>query len=169
MQQDARSPSPSRRGFLATTIAVLQGGFGLALAVPVVRFVLSPLRRRSEPHWIELGDVREFSERAEPTQVVVTAPTEEGYSTHDKQVRLYVCASTSADEGVAVLSAVCSHKGCNVNWRSAETRFACPCHGGTFDREGAVLGGPPPRPLARVQTRVDEQGRLFVLVGGERG
>jgi Rieske Fe-S protein len=35
------------------------------------------------------------------------------------------------------------------------TRFRCPCHGGVFDAEGNVVEGPPPRPLDRVEVRVD--------------
>ena len=39
--------------------------------------------------------------------------------------------------------------------------FACPCHTGFFDiKTGAVLGGPPPRQLDRLDVRV-EDGALF--------
>jgi hypothetical protein len=33
--------------------------------------------------------------------------------------------------------------------------FKCPCHGGIYDRNGAVKDGPPPAPLAKVATRLD--------------
>ena len=33
--------------------------------------------------------------------------------------------------------------------------FKCPCHGGVYDRNGAVVAGPPPAPLATLATRVD--------------
>ena len=32
--------------------------------------------------------------------------------------------------------------------------FICPCHGGVYDFQGKVIGGPPVRPLDRFQTRV---------------
>ena len=32
--------------------------------------------------------------------------------------------------------------------------FACPCHGSRFDRDGHVLGGPAPRGLDALETRV---------------
>ena len=42
--------------------------------------------------------------------------------------------------------------------RSATSRrrqkFVCPCHGGVYDFQGKVEGGPPVRPLDRFYTRV---------------
>ena len=37
---------------------------------------------------------------------------------------------------------------------SAAERFVCPCHGGVYDFQGKVVGGPPVRPLDRFETRV---------------
>lgn len=52
-----------------------------------------------------------------------------------------------ADE-VEVLDLTCTHLGCRVS--AVEAGFACPCHGSRFDRHGAVLHGPAPRPLEKV-------------------
>ncbi|MFQ5617084.1 MAG: ubiquinol-cytochrome c reductase iron-sulfur subunit, partial [Anaerolineales bacterium] len=62
-----------------------------------------------------------------------------------------------------VLSAVCSHTGCNVAWQPDEAKFVCPCHGGRYNDLGEVLSGPPPRPLTKLPTRI-ENGQLFVLL-----
>jgi Rieske Fe-S protein len=49
-------------------------------------------------------------------------------------------------------SAVCTHLSCAVLWRPQHNRLECPCHNGAFDpATGAVLFGPPPRPLPRVR------------------
>ena len=37
---------------------------------------------------------------------------------------------------------------------AAAGNFICPCHGGVYDFQGKVIGGPPVRPLDRFQTRV---------------
>jgi cytochrome b6-f complex iron-sulfur subunit len=64
-------------------------------------------------------------------------------------------------EGFAALSAVCSHLGCVVKWKKGRRQLVCPCHGGRFDLEGRVLGGPARRPLARL-TVEESEGRVVV-------
>ena len=49
-----------------------------------------------------------------------------------------------------VLSAVCTHLGCIVQWQRERQDFLCPCHAGRYTADGAVISGPPPRPLARI-------------------
>jgi Rieske Fe-S protein len=40
-----------------------------------------------------------------------------------------------------VLTAICTHEMCAITG-FADTRYVCPCHGSTFDRDGRVLVGP---------------------------
>jgi Rieske Fe-S protein len=57
--------------------------------------------------------------------------------------------------GYRALSATCMHLGCRVHWDDTKSQFKCPCHGGTYDRAGHVVSGPPPAPLERLNTRVN--------------
>jgi Rieske Fe-S protein len=53
----------------------------------------------------------------------------------------------------------CTHLGCPVQYRPEAQELHCPCHEGRFDaRSGAVLAGPPLRPLPVivVERRGDE-------------
>ncbi|MCV7359496.1 Rieske (2Fe-2S) protein [Mycolicibacterium fluoranthenivorans] len=54
------------------------------------------------------------------------------------------------------LSTVCTHAGCAVS-SVADGKIVCPCHGSTFDLEGAVLKGPATKPLATVAVTVQGQ------------
>ena len=58
-----------------------------------------------------------------------------------------------------VYSPVCPHLACRYSVNN--DRFACPCHGSVFSMEGKVLGGPAPRPLDTLPSKI-EGGELFV-------
>jgi Rieske Fe-S protein len=59
--------------------------------------------------------------------------------------------------GLFALSPVCTHLGCLVNWDYNKKEFICPCHGGKYDMEGKVRGGPPPAPLNRLPLEVRDE------------
>ena len=51
-------------------------------------------------------------------------------------------------ESIKAFSLVCTHLACLVEWQETENEFYCPCHDGRFNPlNGAVISGPPPRPL----------------------
>lgn len=55
----------------------------------------------------------------------------------------------------------CTHLSCPVHFTAEENRLLCPCHHGEFDAAtGAVLAGPPPRPLPRIVLEIAD-GRIF--------
>lgn len=61
---------------------------------------------------------------------------------------------------VTMLSAVCTHAGCIVEWSAASGQFICPCHRSTFDIDGSVLSGPAPRRLPKLAVRV-RNGQVY--------
>jgi thiosulfate dehydrogenase (quinone) large subunit len=67
----------------------------------------------------------------------------------------------------AALSAVCTHAGCEVEWR--EGTIECPCHGAVFDpASGAPRQGPARDPLARLSV-IEQDGRIYARrAGGKR-
>jgi len=52
-------------------------------------------------------------------------------------------------------SATCTHLGCRVAWNEASGQYKCPCHGGTYDRAGQVVAGPPPEGLRQIPVRLN--------------
>jgi cytochrome b6-f complex iron-sulfur subunit len=58
-------------------------------------------------------------------------------------------------KGFIAMSKVCTHLGCLVEYVKDRNMLICPCHAGTFDLEGNVLSGPPPKPLLKLPLRVE--------------
>lgn len=58
-----------------------------------------------------------------------------------------------ADGSVVAFVPYCTHQLCFFDWESGSARFRCRCHDASFDIDGAVVSGPPPRPLWRYETR----------------
>jgi len=51
----------------------------------------------------------------------------------------------------------CTHLSCVVYWDEATERLICPCHNAAFAIEtGAVLMGPPRRPLPRIELAIED-------------
>ncbi|MGD2205403.1 MAG: Rieske (2Fe-2S) protein [Anaerolineae bacterium] len=67
-------------------------------------------------------------------------------------------------DGYQALSAVCTHLGCIVFWNEQRQVISCPCHEAYFNTNGAVISGPPPRPLEVFRVQVDG-GQIYVEGG----
>jgi menaquinol-cytochrome c reductase iron-sulfur subunit len=149
----------SRRKFLANGIKDLAVLFGLGLGAPLAGFSLSPARKR-EKHgdWIRVIKISEL-QGARPTKVTYKYERQDGWTTLEAAKMVFIVQS--GDGTLTVLSNRCPHLGCGVDWDATSDHFRCPCHGGVFDLEGRVVEGPPPRPLSRLASKV-EDGDIFI-------
>lgn len=72
------------------------------------------------------------------------------------------------DREVVAFSQKCTHLGCVVFFEADEDRWHCPCHEGNFDsRTGAVLSGPPTRPLGRIDLEIRDDDTIWALAVAE--
>ena len=132
------TPPAQRRTFLL----LIAGGLGALLAAaagwPLLRFLAPAGGGAGEGQVtvprtaVKVGSSHLFQYRGKPAVALQPKPGE-----------------------YLALSAVCTHLGCVVQWQEGQGEFLCPCHGGRFSAAGAVLGGPPPRPLETLPVAVD--------------
>ena len=59
------------------------------------------------------------------------------------------------------VNAVCTHLGCVVPWNKSANKFACPCHGSQYDKNGKVVRGPAPLSLALAK-RGEQDGTVVL-------
>ena len=145
----------SRREIL---VKALGATLGLLLAVPLVGALLAPLLRRPvEPRLVRAGPLDDLG-LLEPRSFRVRLPISAG---QEPELDREVFAVRRTDGSLVVLLGECTHLGCPVRWAEERRLFYCPCHRGFFNVLGHDVNGPPPRPLYRLQHRV-ENGVLFV-------
>lgn len=71
---------------------------------------------------------------------------------------------------VVAFSQKCTHLGCVVYHDPEGERWHCPCHEGNFEVEtGAVISGPPTRPLGRIDVEVRGDGMVWALGTADEG
>jgi Rieske Fe-S protein len=58
-----------------------------------------------------------------------------------------VAAHRDPDGALHAVSAICTHRGCVVDWNAVDRSWDCPCHGSRFTYDGHVIQGPAQREL----------------------
>ncbi len=151
------TPVGSRRRFFAWVTALATSLIGAGLAVPLLGYVIGPALRRREPVWVDVGRVDDLAV-GKPAQLDYVMTLKDGWM--ETKAHKAVWAIKQATGEVTVFSPLCTHLGCGYRWDT--DRFACPCHGSVYDIAGTVLGGPAPRRLDVLPSKV-ENGRLLVV------
>jgi len=145
----------SRREFIKKALYGLLTLLGLGPLAAGLKVLAPSTRMDKELAWYPL-----LSEDDVPRSGVRKAELVYSVAGKERKARVFVVASS---EGMAVLSAVCSHLGCLVNYRKETREFVCPCHGGKYDLSGGNIEGPPPAPLTKYPVEV-KNGMVMVGV-----
>lgn len=165
-------PEPETRGYFegesmtrrnVFTLAI-QGIGGLAagaVLLPTVGFAVAPIFDRPRERWEDVGAVDDFTSETYRSVVFTEVQGIGEAGKGAAYVRKGRPDLGEDPDSFIAISTRCAHLGCPVRFFQAAGNFICPCHGGVYDFEGKVLGGPPVRPLDRFQTKV-EKGRLLL-------
>lgn len=152
----------SRRAMLGWLTSLLAAVIAAILAVPGLGYVLAPLRRsgagESSAGFFDAGSWDDLV-AGTPQLVAIEMTHQDGWK--ESRVRHSIWVLKTGADSAEVLSPICPHLGCPVNWDAAKGQYACPCHASFFDRQGAALSGPSPRALDPLDYEI-RNGRLWI-------
>jgi Rieske Fe-S protein len=145
--------------------ALAAGGIAsAAFGLPALGFALGPIFKKTEPtHYEDVGPEADFNPQSYVPKVITLVPDigEPGKTTIYVRKKDPTRDTDKLNYPYIAISTRCAHLGCPVRYVQAAERFICPCHGGVYQFDGKVAGGPPVRPLDRFETKV-ENGRVLV-------
>ncbi len=149
-----------RRSFLGVLLGLGSLFVGALLAVPLIRFALFPLlRRTTELKPSPVGALTEFSALTEPVMRTIQIEQVDGWRKAISEKAVYI---TKDNQGqLRVLTSICPHLGCTVPWNKDKNQFICPCHGAIYAADGTRISGPSLRGMDTLETSV-EDGQLQV-------
>jgi len=154
------SSRQNRRSFLGALLGVGSVFVGALLSVPLIRFALFPLiRRTTDLKSSPIGSVSEFSSLSEPAMRTIQIEQIDGWRKTVSEKAVYITKNQQGQ--LAVLTSICPHLGCTVPWNKEKKQFICPCHGGTFAADGSRVSGPSQRGMDALETSVQD-GQLLV-------
>lgn len=149
----------SRREFVTLTAAAVGGLITAIVGLPAIAYLLDPAFRTATANaWIPLGKLDSFPVGT-PTLATFTRSKTNGWEKATNSYGVFVLRKSENE--VVVYSNVCTHLSCHVNWNADQKLFICPCHDGRFNIDGQVVKEPPPKPLNRYETKI-ENGTLSI-------
>ena len=168
----------TRGEFLSLSTVGLGAVIGGVIGVPATAYLLAPVTKEVTFDPVFLGDVSKFNAEKgfSPTAAsYLEDPTNPATSSGLAFVHYTGKSNTdwhAEDAMFVVFSNRCMHLGCPV--AANLTGFACPCHGGQYDQNGARIAGPPIRSLDRFQWEIRNNTELWItqrwstdIFGGE--
>ena len=155
----------SRRGFLMKLGILINAGIAALLAVPVIGYILSPLRGKASQgynSWVSLGSLNQFPE-GQTRLATFRNPFVRPWDGQTADIPCWV--RHLPGQTFQVFAINCAHLGCPVRWFSQSGLFMCPCHGGAYYADGSRASGPPERGLFEYPHRIE--GDQLVIRAGE--
>jgi len=135
---------------------------GVAVAVPVVKYLLSPVKSDDAyKSWVSLGSVDIFPV-GETRLAKFTNPVSREWDGETDRIACWVRRISEKEFQVFAIN--CAHLGCPVRWFPQSGLFMCPCHGGAYYADGSRASGPPERGLFTYDTKIAD-GALQITAG----
>src|SRR6266511_2791609 len=121
----------NRRRFLSFLTDLVMTVIGLLVAIPALGYFVGPLRRKSGSEvagaaFQDAGPLSDFPVghwRLLSLEMV----QEDGWKKTKMKHAVWVRREGEGDQAITVLSTICPHLGCPINWHPDQSQFICPC------------------------------------------
>ena len=145
-----------RRSFVGVLIGLIWTMITGTIGIIAARFVATPTPgQKLTSTWTEIGVVGDMP-HGKPTKIEVLVQRDSGWARFKASRLVWIVRH---DHTATVFSAACPHLGCTID--ATADGFVCPCHGSSWNVNGEKLGGPTPRSVDVLESRIDG-GRLRV-------
>lgn len=152
----------SRRWLLLKMGFLFNAAVGVAVSIPVIRYLLSPVKKDDAyKSWVKLDEIEKFP-IGETRLAKFINPSRRSWDGETDGVACWV-RRTAVDK-VTVFAINCAHLGCPVRWFPQSGLFMCPCHGGAYYADGSRASGPPERGLFTYDWKIVD-GELLIDAG----
>lgn len=121
---------------------LLGGGFATSFAsflYPVARYVMPPPVSEAPVNEVPAGKITDLKPNSARIVKFGSKP---------------VLLIRSGETEWRAYSATCTHLNCTVQYQEEGRQIWCACHNGFYDLNGAVVSGPPPKPLEELTVHV---------------
>lgn len=154
----------NRRDFIKVTTGIVGGLIGVTVGLPAIVTLLDPaFKGGAKEGWVPVGKLADM-QVGTPYAFSFTRVQVNGWERTSTSHGGFVVRKSEDPNDILVLNSRCTHLACTVNWKEEAQAYVCPCHDAKFSKDGAVLGGPPPRPLDRYREfHVTDAGVLEIF------
>jgi Rieske Fe-S protein len=142
----------SRRKFLEITFWSVSGITVVGVLGVAARYLIGDSLDPKTVSWVQVGTLADLP-AGSVHRVAYSLKAQDAWRVVEQTGALYAFSDDGAS--YTVLDGTCTHLGCVVQWQQSSSHYECPCHQGVFNRDGTVVSGPPPRPLRRLETKID--------------
>ena len=151
-----------RRGFIKTAGLLVAGATALRALLPAGAQAAEAVKPDKDTWVAVLGKVKDLNGRS-PVLVKAQFKNEKGEVVREEKIFVRWQAIGKDSGRWIVLSSICPHLKCKVDYDANSRDFLCPCHGSTFDIDGSVTKGPSKKDLPDYSSQVTEDGGILKL------
>jgi len=129
----------NRRNFISLVLSGSLLTLAVSIFYPIIKFIFPPKQAEAVTTNVVAGKVGELT------------PNSGKIFKFGNQPGILI---DTPDGELRAFTAICTHLGCTVQYRSDFEHIWCACHNGHYDLFGKNISGPPPRPLEQYKVNI---------------